>query len=635
MLNNNQKQNLSELSLAELEELAAEIRTRIIEVLSVNGGHLSSNLGIVELTIALHRVFDSPRDKFIFDVSHQSYPHKLLTGRNEKFDKIRKYKGLCGFCHPKESEHDHFFAGHAGTALSLALGVAKTRDLEGGTEHVIPILGDASLTCGLTLEALNNVPKDQGRFIAILNDNAMSISKNVGNIKNILSRLLSNPLSNRIYQEIQGLLGKIPGYGPKLEKLGQKMTESMKNLVSTAPFFEEFNLAYVGPIDGHDVGQLIDTLESLKDSTRPVLLHVMTVKGKGMPIAIANPTPYHGVRPFDLCSGKFLPSPSTKPTFPKIFGRHILNMAERDPNLVCVTPAMPAGSCLDEFMQKFPDRCLDVGIAEGHAVTFAGGLAYGKKKNVVACIYATFLQRAFDNLFQDVCMQELPVVFALDRSSISGPDGSTHHGIYDISFLNAMPNMIIAQPRDGHVLKELLESSFEWGKPSAIRYPNLETDEPDLPLQKRTPGKGQILMEGKDLLLIALGHTCQTALKVRDLLLSQGISATVADPVFVKPLDFDLFSHLLSTHRFVATIEEHALNGGMGMIINNFMIQNGIREAEVLNFGIPDMWVQFGSNIELMRELGLDAESIARRILQEFFVDDYRPLPQREEKTFV
>jgi 1-deoxy-D-xylulose-5-phosphate synthase len=635
MLNNDQKQNLSELTLAELEELAAEIRQRIIEVLSVNGGHLSSNLGVVELTLALHRVFNSPKDKIIFDVSHQSYPHKLLTGRGHRFHQIRKYKGLCGFSHPKESEHDLFFAGHAGTALSLALGVAKSRDLERGEEHILPILGDASLTCGLTLEALNNIPKNLNRFIAILNDNAMSISQNVGNIKNVLSRLLSNPLSNRIYQETQNLLSKIPGCGTTLEKLGQKITESMKNLVSPAPFFEEFNLSYIGPIDGHNIPKLIETFESLKNGTRPAIVHVMTVKGKGMPIAIANPTPYHGARPFDLCSGKFLPSPTIKPTFPKIFGRHLLKMAEKDPNIVCITPAMPAGSCLDEFMQRYPDRCLDVGIAEGHAVTFAGGIAQGKKKKVVVCIYATFFQRALDNLFHDVCMQELPVVFALDRSFISGPDGSTHHGIYDISFLNAMPNMIIAQPRDGHVFKELLESSLAWGKPSAIRYPNLETEEGDLPLQERTPGKAEILVQGKDLLLIGLGHTCQTALKVRALLLEFGIHATVLDPVFLKPLDSELLIHLLSTHPFIATIEEHALNGGMGMIINNFLIQNGIREPAVLNFGIPDTWVQFGSNSELMRELGLDAESIAKRILQEFFTDDHRSLSKREENTIV
>jgi len=405
--------------------------------------------------------------------------------------------------------------------------------------------------------------------------------------------------------------------------------------VSPATFFEEFNLSYVGPIDGHDIGKLIETLENLKDESRPVLLHIMTIKGKGMPIAIANPTPYHGVRPFDLCSGKFLPSPSTKPTFPKIFGRHILEMGDKDPNLVCITPAMPAGSCLDQFMNKYPDRCLDVGIAEGHAVTFAGGIAKNGKKKVVVSIYATFLQRAFDNLFHDICMQELPVLFALDRAFLSGPDGSTHHGIYDISFLNAMPNMIIAQPRDGQVFKELLESCFNWGKPCAIRYPNLETDESELPLQPRTPGKAQVLMHGKDILIIALGHTCQTALQVHSLLLEKGISATVIDPVFIKPLDFNLFTEMLSTHQYVATIEEHALSGGLGMIINNFMVQNGIQQAEVLNFGVPDMWVQFGSNIELMRELGLDAESIANRILQEFFPDDYCTLSERAENAIV
>lgn len=630
----NHPSGLRDLSWTDLENLAEEMRARIIEVMSVNGGHLSSNLGIVELTLALHRVFNSPQDKFIFDVSHQSYPHKLLTGRNERFNQIRKYKGLCGFCHPKESEHDHFFAGHAGTAFSLALGVAKTRDLEGGEEHVLPILGDASLTCGLTLEALNNVPKHLPRFIAILNDNAMSISKNVGNIKTILSRLLSNPLSNRFYAEMQDLLSKVPGYGMKLEALSKKLMESIKNLVSPATFLEEFGLSYIGPIDGHNIQTLVHTLECLRNTTRPVLVHVMTIKGKGMPIAIANPTPYHGVRPFDLCSGKFLPSPSNQPTFPKIFGRHLLAMADKDPDLICITPAMPAGSCLEEFMQRYPDRCLDVGIAEGHAVTFAGGIAYQGKKRVIACIYATFLQRAFDNLFQDVCMQELPVVFALDRSFISGPDGSTHHGIYDISFLNAMPNMIIAQPRDGQVLKELLESSFNWKKPCAIRYPNLETEESSLPLQHRIPGKGEILVLGKKLLLIALGHTCQTAFKVRDLLKQKGIEATIVDPVFVKPLDVDLLNELVASHCFAATIEEHSLNGGLGMIFNHFLIQNGHRDIEVVNFGVPDTWVQFGSNSEIMRELGLDAESIAARLLQEFTFDDNRPISARKETAF-
>ncbi len=550
--------------------------------MSVNGGHLSSNLGIVELTIALHRAFKSPQDKFIFDVSHQSYPHKLLTGRNEKFDQIRKYKGLCGFTHPKESEHDHFFAGHAGTALSLALGVAKGRDLCGGKEHILPILGDASLTCGLTLEALNNIPKKMPRFLAILNDNAMSISKNVGNIKDILERLCTQKPEN-----------------------------------SSASFFEGFGLAYRGPLDGHNLGELIETLESLKDLPYPVLLHVLTVKGKGMPIAVANPTPYHGVKPFDVCSGKFLPSPSNRPTFPKIFGKHLLAMAKKDPHLVCITPATSAGSCLDDFMEQLPNQCIDVGIAEGHAVTFAGGLALGGKIKVVACIYATFLQRAFDNLFQDVCMQELPVVFALDRASISGPDGSTHHGIYDLSFLNAMPNMVIAQPRNGHVLKELLESSFSWQRPCAIRYPNLETEEIEKPLTERPMGKAELLSPGTTILLIALGHTYQAAFKVKEILSLQGLDAAIVDPVFVKPLDAQFFHAMIPNYSCVATLEEHSLNGGFGMIFNHFLMTQGHRGTKVLNFGIPDTWVQFGSHGELIQELELDAPSIAKRIIQE------------------
>ena len=582
--------DLKLLKLEDLERLAEEIRQRILNVLSVNGGHLSSNLGIVELTIALHKVFNSPQDKFIFDTSHQSYPHKLLTGRNELFPRLRQYKGLCGFCHPKESKHDAFFAGHAGTALSLALGTAKARDLSKRPDYVLPILGDASLTCGLTLEALNNIPKDLSRFMVVLNDNARSISENVGHIKDVL---LKDPAS----------------------------------------FFAPFGLSYIGPIDGHNLEQVIATFEELKNREGPFLVHVMTVKGKGMPMAIANPTPYHGVGPFDLCSGKFLPNPSSKPTFPKIFGRHLLKMAEHDENLVALTPATPAGSCLDAFMKRFPERCLDVGIAEGHAVTFGGGIAADKTKKVVICIYATFFQRAFDNLFQDVCMQDVPVVFALDRSFLSGPDGSTHHGIFDIAFLNAMPRLVLTQARNGHLLKELLESSFSWGKPAAIRYPNLETEEPDLPMQKRPLGRGEILIQGEGLLLISLGHQYATAFRVRELLLTHGIEATIVDPVFIKPLDEELFNTLLLTHPFVATIEEHAVNAGLGMIFNSFLVQNKWKETEVLNFGIPDRFMEFGSHKELLKEVGLDPETIASKILMEFYAD--RAFSQRKEKSLV
>lgn len=606
------------LSSQELVDLAAEIRHRIIEVMSINGGHLASNLGVVELTLALHKVFHSPEDKFIWDVSHQTYVHKLLTGRQERFHQIRQYKGLCGFSHPKESPHDHFQAGHAGTALSLSLGVAKNRDLSNGSEFVIPIIGDATLTCGTALEALNNISRDLQKFVVILNDNAMSISKNVGAITHILSRLLSNPTTTKLHQEFDSFMSKIPSYGPTIAKQGHKIAESLKNLVSPAGFFEHYGLSYIGPIDGHDVNGLVDVLERVKSCQWPVIVHVLTQKGCGMQEAINNPVSYHGAKPFSKDTGKFLPNASTKPTFPKIFGNHLLKMAEKDQTIVAVTPAMSAGSCLDDFMKKYPDRCLDVGIAESHAVTFSGGIAYGKNLKVVTSIYATFLQRAFDNLFHDVCLQELPVVFAIDRGGISGPDGSTHHGIYDISFLNAMPNMIITQPRNGQVLKELLESAFAWNRPTAIRYPNLSTDETDAPLRERELGKGEILVEGEEVLLIGLGHMNMVALKARELLAEMGVYATVLDPVFVKPLDSELLCKLLINHQKIVTIEEHSVVSGMGSIINNFIMRNGFTHVQVLNLGVPETFLEHGSHQDLLNEIGLTPEKIVKQICAHF-----------------
>lgn len=611
-------EDIKNLSITELHSLASEIRHRIIEVLSVNGGHLASNLGVVELTLALHKVFQSPEDKMIWDVSHQTYVHKLLTGRNDRFHQIRQFKGLCGFCHPKESPHDHFHAGHAGTALSLSLGVAKNRDLTKRQEYIIPIIGDATLTCGLALEALNNISRDLKRFIVILNDNAMSISKNVGAITHILSRLLSNPTTNKIYQELDTFVSKIPSYGPLLSQQGHKITESLKNLVSPAAFFEQYGLSYIGPIDGHDVKKLIDVLEGVKESTWPVIIHVLTRKGEGMDEAIKNPISYHGARPFSRDTGKFLPNPTIKPTFPKIFGAHLLKMAENDPSVVAITPAMSCGSCLDEFMKKFPERCLDVGIAESHAVTFSGGIAYGGKMKVVTSIYATFLQRAFDNLFHDICLQELPVIFAIDRAGISGPDGSTHHGIYDISFLNAMPNMVISQPRNGKVLKELMESAFSWKRPTAIRYPNLATEDSDEPLQERELGKGEVLVEGKDILIIALGHMNSVALKTQELLLEKGFEASVLDPVFIKPLDADLICRLLLTHQKIVTIEEHSVVSGLGSILNNFLMRQGFSNVQVLNLGIPETFLDHGSHQDLLNEIGLTPEKIVKQIVNHF-----------------
>jgi 1-deoxy-D-xylulose-5-phosphate synthase len=613
----NSPDDLKKIKPSELKPLCRQIRDRIIDVLSVTGGHLASNLGAVELTVALHYVFDSPKDKMIWDVSHQTYVHKLLTGRNNRFETIRQYGGLCGFSHPKESPHDHFHAGHAGTALPLSLGVATTRDLSGGDNYVISVIGDATLTCGMSLEALNNLGRDRKKFIIILNDNRMSISKNVGNITKILSRLISNPRMHHIHRKVDKWLEMLP-LGKKLTRQGRKFLRSLKNYFSSAALLEFFGLSYIGPIDGHDVEGLIETLQGVKDSDNPVLIHVITNKGEGMHEAIKSPITHHGAKPFDKVTGKFIPPTSSMPTFPKIFGKHLLEMADNDPKIVAVTPAMSFGSCLDPFMTKYPSRCIDVGIAEAHAVTFCGGLAYENKMKIVCSIYATFLQRGLDNLFHDVCLQELPVVFALDRGGISGPDGATHHGIYDISFLNAMPNMIIAQPRNGLVLRELLSSAFDYGRPTAIRYPNMATEDAADPLNYRECGKGEILEEGRNLLIIALGHMNKTARQVRENLLKNGIRATLLDPVFVKPLDAELINKLMLTHKYVVTIEEHSVAGGLGSIVNNHLIQQGFKDAEVLNLGVPERFIGHGAYKDIIEEIGLTPEKITSQILEQF-----------------
>ncbi|WP_194847541.1 1-deoxy-D-xylulose-5-phosphate synthase [Candidatus Neptunochlamydia vexilliferae] len=607
-------QQLKEFSHGELKRLAEEIRVRVMDVLSVTGGHLSSNLGIVELTIALHRVFNSPEDKFIFDVGHQSYIHKLLTGRNPLFPTIRQTDGLSGFVHPPESPHDHFFTGHAGNALSLALGMAKNRDLRGQEETILPILGDAALTCGLTLEAMNNIPRKTKKFLVVLNDNAMSISKNVGAITGILSRFFNSPTANNIYEELTEIVSKIPGYGETLAKQGNKMKESMKNLISTAPFFEQFGLSYVGPIDGHDIKKLVDTFEALKEVEHPTLVHVLTVKGQGMQNAINNPTPYHGAKPFNRVTGEFLPPKSSTPSFPKVFGSHLLKMADEDPNIVAITPAMPVGSCLDPFMKKYPERCIDVGIAEGHSLTYAGGIAREGKLKVVTSVYSSFLQRAFDSVYHDICVQNSPVVIAIDRAGLATGDGVTAQGLYDISYLGSMPNMVIAQPRNGHVLKELFESAFDWRSPAAIRYPNLPTDEDVKPLYKRQVGKGEVLAEGKDVVILSLGHLDQVALKTRELLAEEGISAAVIDPVFIKPLDKELLLRYFQEAEMVVTIEEHALQGGLGSMINTFILQNELSHLRVKNFGIPDQLIEHGKHSDLLERYGITPENIAKAL---------------------
>lgn len=554
--------------------------------MSIHGGHLASNLGMIEITIAMHAIFNSPIDKIIFDTSHQTYAHKILTGRNDQFESIRQFDGLCGFASPKESEHDHFYAGHAGTGLSLALGVAKARDLNKEDFFVTPLVADAPFSCGLTFEALNNIPRDLKKFILVLNDNAMAISNGAGNVHhNIFGSFV----------------------------LPRKTKPEAKQ------FFNLFGLEYIGPIDGHDITALKEALELAKKIQRPVVIHALTVKGHGMPKAVEDPITYHGVKSFERSSGVIAKnSAPAKMTFPKVFGKCLLEMAKKDDDIVVITPAMPRGSCLEAFAETFPERAIDVGIAEGHAVTYAGGLAYKSNKKVVAAVYSSFFQRSFDNVFQDVCLQKLPVVFALDRGGLSGSDGTTHHGIYDISFLNAMPTMAIAQPRDGDLLKDLLHSSFNWNCPATIRYPNKVCTETNREIINRPLGKGEMLSKGKDLVLIGLGHMCDVALEVRELLLEHNIEATVIDPIFVKPLDSSLLFRLMLDHHFFVTIEEHCVTSGLGAAINSFIVQSGFSDIQVQNFGIPDQFIEHGSYNDLMKQIGLTAETIAPRILNRF-----------------
>lgn len=612
--------DIKALTIEELSELATKIRHHIFDVMSVNGGHLASNLGSIELTIALHYIFNSPVDKFIFDVSHQAYTHKLLTGRGgEPFTKIRKKGGLSGFTHPKESEHDLFFAGHAATALSLGLALASERDLLKERGHILPIIGDATLTCGLAFEALNNISRKQGRFVVILNDNAMSISRNVGHVKNILSRLLSNPTTNKWMHELEKLMTKIPKCGVQLAEQSTKLSSSVKNLVSSAPFFEQFGLSYIGPIDGHDIQKMIAVFQAVQEFEMPVIIHLLTKKGYGVEKAEKDPTKFHGVKPFDPKTCEFIPAIKKTLTFPNLFGKALLEMGEKDENIVAITPATSLGAQLDAFMNKFPERSFDVGIAEGHAATFAGGLAKSGKLKVVLSIYSTFLQRALDHVYHDICLQEAPLLFAIDRAGLAAEDGATHHGIYDMSFFRLMPNMVICQPRNGNILLDLLHSLFAWKLPCALRYPNMSTEfNEKLSPKTIILGRSEILEEGEGLLIIALGHMCNHALLLRTALLEYGIKATVLDPIFVKPLDKDRLTELFFTHQKVLTLEEHSVNGGLGEEVNHFILSHGHNDIEVINAGVPDVFLDHDSYDRLLEKCNLSIEQLVKRILSQF-----------------
>ncbi|HLS29191.1 MAG TPA: 1-deoxy-D-xylulose-5-phosphate synthase, partial [Opitutales bacterium] len=611
-------EDLKRLAPDELPKLAAEIRDEILAVTSVNGGHVGPNLGVVELTIALHRVFSTPEDQFVMDVSHQGYVHKLLTGRQGKrFQKIRKSDGLSGFLARSESEHDSWGAGHAGTALSAALGMATARDLRGSNEHVVALIGDAALTCGISMEALNNVATATKRLIIVLNDNEWSISRNVGALSKYLTELITNPVYNRIHDDFGSLLRKMPG-GNSVVRLASKAKLSAKNIVAPASLFEKYGVRYIGPIDGHDIPLLVKNLEFAKTVDEPVFLHVITTKGRGYDVAIRHPEKFHGTSPFDIETGKSKGSARpTAPAYQDVFGSVMVSFAAKDKRVIGITAAMASGTGLSKLAQEAPEQFFDVGIAEEHAVLFAGGLAT-KGFHPVCAIYSTFLQRAFDQIVHDICLQNLPVTFAMDRAGISPNDGPTHHGLYDLSYLRCVPNATVMQPRNEDELVDMLHTSLETPAPMFIRYPRGAAegvrikDNPQL----LEIGKAETIREGENIAIWALGPMVKVAIQIADRLKAEeGLNATVVNARFVKPLDRTLLLKHADQTNLIVTMEDHTLPGGFGSAVQETLM-DARRNVAVERIGWPDEFVDHGSSVESLREAyGLSPEAIYDRIL--------------------
>jgi len=604
--------DLKGLAKQELEQLTAEIRQELVTTVSANGGHLASNLGVVELTIALHRVFDSPRDKIIWDVGHQSYVHKLLTGRRQRFASLRQYGGLSGFTCRSESEHDPFGAGHASTSVSAALGMAIARDLSGDDYHVIAVIGDGSITGGMALEALNQAGHLGSRICVVLNDNGMSISPTVGGLAKLLSRVRFDYRYRWAEEESKRVMDALP-WGKRLWQMGQWLRRGFKGLIMPTVLWEELGLTYIGPIDGHDIDALEIALTQARDySSKPTFVHVITTKGKGYLPAEGDAVYFHGVAAERA-------SAETIPSYSEVFAQTVLRLAQENPRLVAITPAMPEGNCLSIVEAEFPQRVFDVGICEQHAVTFAAGLAAQGFIPIVA-IYSTFLQRAFDQLIHDVCLQDLPVIFAIDRSGIVGEDGKTHQGTFDISYLMLIPNLIIAAPKDENELQHLLYTAVKSKHPMAIRYPRgsglgVELD----PVLHEIPiGKGEIVRHGGDVAILAIGTTVAPALEAAQELAANGIEATVVNARFAKPLDAELIIDLTSDIKRLVTVEENALSGGFGNSVIDLLQQSGISDIRVKSIGIPDEFVEQGSQARLRAKYSLDAEGIARQVLKLF-----------------
>lgn len=604
--------DVKQLNFSQLGQLAAEIREELINVLAKNGGHLGPNLGVVELTIAMHYVFDTPKDHFVFDVSHQAYVHKLLTGRRGLFHTIRKSGGLSGFMLRTESEHDCYGAGHAGTALSAALGMAVARDQQGSHEHVVALAGDAAFTCGITFEALNNIAHHTEKLLVILNDNEWSIDKNVGAVAAYLNKIVTHPQFDALHGHA-GKFVKLIG-GQSAFRLAKKAEEAAKSMLLPSVIFEELGLKYYGPVDGHDMPALIHTLESLKRQKRPCLLHVLTTKGKGFEPAMQKQKKFHGLGPYDPETGET--QPAGTPTYSEVFADTLIKLADRNPNIVAITAAMPNGTGLDRFQAKHPGKYFDVGIAEEHAVLFAAGLAVKGLKPVVA-IYSTFLQRAFDPIVHDVCLQNLPVVFCMDRGSLSGDDGPTHHGLFDISYLRGIPNIVHMVPKDEDELADMLYTATLHDGPIAIRYPRgpgMGVEMKPFP-KELAIGKAEILRysENDRVAIFALGAMVPLAEEIAALLEQQEVSAAVINARFSKPLDTQTLEFFARNVDVILTLEDHVLMGGFGSAILEELNNLGIQKP-VVRIGWPDQFIEHGKPEQLRAKYGLTAAAALEKL---------------------
>jgi 1-deoxy-D-xylulose-5-phosphate synthase len=609
--------DLKDLDLDELQDLADQIREKIISTVSRTGGHLAPSLGVVELTLALHTVFNAPQDRIVWDVGHQTYAHKLVTGRYDRFDSLRQRGGLSGFPRRGESVYDHFDTGHSSTSISAALGMAVAKRLKNEPGRVVAVIGDGSLTAGLAFEGLNQAGDQDADLIVVLNDNKMSISKNVGALSSILSRQLSSRFYQRLRKEVEKLLKSIPGIGESVLNLARKSEESWKSFVTPGMLFEAFKFNYLGPVDGHRLDRLISTFENVRDLSGPILVHVVTKKGKGFAPAEDNPAHYHGVGKFDVNSGEPAKKGSQAPSYTHVFGQTMCRLAEDNPRIIAITAAMPEGTGLIEFSEKFPERFMDVGIAEQHAVVVAAGLAVEGFRPVVA-IYSTFLQRAFDQILHDVCHQDLPVVFALDRGGIVGQDGSTHQGLFDLSYLRALPHMILCAPKDEEELRHLLFTGLNQNHPFAVRYPRgqgvgveLGEDFRELPI-----GRGEVLRDGSEVVLIAVGAMVEPAVAAAAELARRGIDAAAINARFIKPLDADLIIDLAERTGRIVTVEENVIHGGFGSAVAELLIDRGLGHVSLKRLGIPDVFVPHGTQPEVRAAFGLDQAGIIKAALE-------------------